>query len=105
MKSFFRFLFPHMPRTVTLVVKAESGFLIELDRLAARSSYSRAEIIQIAISLYATALDQAKQGKVISFSYPVLPDDSDAIDEVRRLMIQAEVDDHRKEKRNAPPSG
>ena len=70
MKRLLAFLFPRSRRTVTIVVNADESFLTELDSLAANSNCSKAEIIDRAIQLYAKALDQAKQGKVIEFSYP-----------------------------------
>ena len=170
MKRLLAFLLPRSRRIVTIVVNADENFLTELDSLAANSNCSRAEIIDRAIQLYAKALDQAKQGKVIEFSYPesslmrgleqarkgdfvdppdldegeklaaMIPDESDELTtkdgflavvnklavttrqskaEVLRNAVncyhkyvwdlieqevQAEIDAHRKEKRNTPPT-
>jgi len=71
MKRLLSFLFPKRRRIVTIVVKAEAGFLTRLECLAEESCCTTAEIIDRAVGLYETALENAKQGKVIKFVYPV----------------------------------
>jgi hypothetical protein len=56
---------------VTIEVKAEEGFLTRLECLAKESKCTKAEIIDLAVRLYETALENAKQGKEIKFAYPV----------------------------------
>jgi hypothetical protein len=71
MKRLLSFLFPKRRRIVTIVVKAEEGFLTRLEDLAEECSCTKAEIIDSAVGLYETALENVKQGKEIKFAYPV----------------------------------
>ena len=50
-----------------LQIRAEEGFIEELNRLAEASDTTRAEVIDRAIRLYATALEAIEQGKTIQF--------------------------------------
>lgn len=56
-----------MSKIKTLEIRAEEGFIEELDRLAEASGTTRAEVIDRAIRLYATALEAIEQGKTIQF--------------------------------------
>ena len=58
-------------RIVTIEIKAQEGFLTRLECLAEESKCTKAEIIDRAVSLYETALENAKLGKEIKFAYPV----------------------------------
>lgn len=53
-----------------LEIRAEQGFIDELNRLAKASGTTRAEVISRAISLYATALREVERGKVLKFVFP-----------------------------------
>jgi hypothetical protein len=74
MKRLFSFLFPKRRRIVNIVLKAEAGFLTRLECLAEESGCTTAEIIDRAVGLYSTALENAKQGKVITFVYDSIPE-------------------------------
>lgn len=54
-------------KTQRLEIRAEEGFIKELNRLAEESGTTRAEVIDRAIGLYATALHEVQQGKTIQF--------------------------------------
>jgi predicted transcriptional regulator len=56
-----------MSKIKTLEIRAEEGFINELNRLAEASDTTRAEVIDRAIRLYATALEAIEQGKTIQF--------------------------------------
>jgi hypothetical protein len=56
-----------MAKTERLEIRAESGFIEQLDRLARESGTSKAEIIDRAVGLYAHALKEAKAGNIIEF--------------------------------------
>jgi predicted transcriptional regulator len=56
-----------MSKIKTLEIRAEEGFMEELNRLAEASDTTRAEVIDRAIRLYATALEAIEQGKTIQF--------------------------------------
>jgi len=56
-----------MSKIKTLEIRAEEGFIEELNRLAEASGTTRAEVIDRAIRLYATALEAIEQGKTIQF--------------------------------------
>lgn len=60
-------------KTKRLEIRAEAGFLEELNRLAEASGTTRAEVIDRAVGLYAKALAEIEQGKTIQF---VLPEES-----------------------------
>jgi hypothetical protein len=60
-------------KTKRLEIRAEEGFINELNRLAEASGTTRAEVIDRAIGLYATALQEIEQGKTIKFVYPESP--------------------------------
>jgi hypothetical protein len=51
----------------TFVLTADNDFPAFLDDLAVRSCCSRAEVIRRAIGLYAHALSEIEQGKVLIF--------------------------------------
>jgi hypothetical protein len=53
-----------------LEIRAEPGFISTLDSLAERSDATRAEVIDMAIRLYAIALKEAEEGKTIKFVFP-----------------------------------
>jgi hypothetical protein len=57
-------------KTRRLEIRAEEGFINELNRLAEVSGTTRAEVIDRAIGLYATALQEIEQGRVIKFASP-----------------------------------
>jgi len=57
-------------KTRRLEIRAEEGFINELNRLATASGITRAEVIDRAIGLYATALSEVEQGKTLKFVYP-----------------------------------
>jgi hypothetical protein len=57
-------------KTKRLEIRAEEGFINELNRLAEASGTTRAEVIDRAIGLYATALQEIEQGKTIKFVFP-----------------------------------
>jgi hypothetical protein len=54
-------------KTKRLEIRAEEGFIKELNRLAEASGTTRAEVIDRAIGLYATALREIGEGKKIQF--------------------------------------
>lgn len=56
-----------MAKTERLEIRAASGFIEKLDRLAKESGTSKAEIIDRAVGLYAHALEEAQAGNVIEF--------------------------------------
>ena len=56
-----------MAKTERLEIRAASGFIEKLDRLAKESGTSKAEIIDRAVGLYAQALKEAEVGNVIQF--------------------------------------
>lgn len=60
-------------KTKRFELRAEASFVEELERLAAASGTSKAEIIDRAIGLYAEALKQAENGMNIRF----VPQDED----------------------------
>ena len=60
-------------KTKRLEIRAEEGFINELNRLAEASGTTRAEVIDRAIGLYATALQEIEQGKTIKFVFPDSP--------------------------------
>lgn len=57
-------------KTKRLEIRAEEGFINELNRLAEASGTTRAEVIDRAIGLYATALHEVEQGKTLKFVFP-----------------------------------
>lgn len=57
-------------KTKRLEIRAEEGFINELNRLAEASGTTRAEVIDRAIGLYATALREVEQGKTLKFVFP-----------------------------------
>ena len=59
-----------MAKTKRLEIRAEEGFINELNRLAEASGTTRAEVIDRAIGLYATALHEVEQGKTLKFVFP-----------------------------------
>jgi predicted transcriptional regulator len=54
-------------KTGRLEIRAEDQFLKRLEDLASASRTSKADVIHRAIGLYAQALKEAEQGKVIKF--------------------------------------
>lgn len=63
-------LSPMATKTQRLEIRAEQGFINELNRLAEASGTTRAEVIDRAIGLYATALREIEQGKTLKFVFP-----------------------------------
>jgi len=57
-------------KTKRLEIRAEASFLDELNRLAEASGTTRAEVIDRAVGLYAKALAEIEQGKIIKFVFP-----------------------------------
>jgi hypothetical protein len=56
-----------MAKTGRLEIRAEDDFLARLDGLARASGTSKADVIHRAIGLYAQALKEAEEGRVIKF--------------------------------------
>ena len=56
-----------MAKTGRLEIRAEDDFLARLDGLARASGTSKADVIHRAIGLYAQALKEAEEGRVIEF--------------------------------------
>lgn len=56
-----------MTKTGRLEFRAEDDFLARLDGLARASGTSKADVIHRAIGLYAQALKEAEEGRVVSF--------------------------------------
>lgn len=56
-----------MAKSGRLEIRAEDQFLLSLDQLAQASGTSKADVIHRAVGLYAQALKEAKEGRVIQF--------------------------------------
>ena len=68
MIQFIRSLFSRPKTTVIrFEIRAEVGFVKELERLAEASGVSKAEVIDRSVGLYAEALRQAEMGNDIKF--------------------------------------